>query len=307
MNNLTSVLNANLNNVNIDEFTKQGGLIEMTSGNVQRIAAMTMPAFTIKLNYKNLNTDDWLALRDVYEKNHSNTFIYESTEARDPRHEFIGDNASVWAFKDWQFQTDARTRRFTGFVELISSLHFNYPAYAALGEQTSSYNFTESADYTFNDLLSYISPYSVKYRYTGNSLVSSIMRSSSNIKDRGGLRKVWTLNWLVDEADFLELIQFYRKRGGVFNEFGMTDGGYTFSVESLYVDDGYVDSNYVLHTKSSGLFNQYLENHLDYVADDYLENDFFYNLNATFSHDGFKYNKRVDGFYTVEADILEAR
>lgn len=307
MNNLTTTLNAKLSGVDAEEFTKQGGLIEMTAGNVQRIAAMTMPAFTIRLRYENISTVEWLALRDVFQLNHSNTFIYEANDIHDARLQALGVNASVWAFKNWEFTASAKTGRFSGVIELVSSVYFNYPEYQALATQESTYNFTESTDLTFNDLLSYISPYQVKYRYTGNSITSSIMRSNANIKDRGGLRKVWTLNWLVDEADFLELIQFYRKRGGVFSEFGMTDGGYTFSVESLYMDDDYVVWDYVEDTASSGLFNTYLENADDYVETGYLENEFFYNLKATFSHDGFKYNKRVDGYYQVEADILEAR
>jgi hypothetical protein len=307
MNNYTSILNDKLSGISAEEFTKQGGLIEMTSGNVQRIAAMTMPAFTIKLNYKNLASIDWLELRGLFELNHSNTFIYEADDIADPRNEYVGVNASVWAFKGWEFSTDAITGRFSGYIELMSSVYFNYPAYQALGEQTSSYNFTQSTDYSFNDLLAYISPYSVKYGYTGNSLVSSIMRSSQNMKDRGGLRKQWTLNWLVDEADFLELIKFYRKRGGVYREFGMTDGGYTFEVPSLYMDADYADYGYVKDTVNSGLFNYYLTDPDGYVEQDYFENNFYYNLKATFSHDGFKYQKRVDGYYEVEADILEAR
>ena len=307
MNNLTSILNAKLSGIDTEEFTKQGGLIEMTAGNVQRIAAMTMPAFTIRLRYENLSSLEWLDLRGLFEQNHSNTFIYEATDIHDARLEALGVNASVWAIKNWEFSASAKTGRFSGVIELVSSVYFNYPAYQALATQESTYNFTESTDYTFNDLLSHISPYQVKYSYTGNSLTSAIMRSSSNIKDRGGLRKVWTLNWLVDEADFLELIQFYRKRGGVYSEFGMTDGGYTFRVENLYMDNDYTAWDYVENTTSSGLFNNYLENHTDYVDYGYLENNFYYNLKATFSHDGFKYSKRVDGFYQVEADIMEAR
>lgn len=307
MNNLTAILNARLSGIDSEEYTKQGGIIEMTDGRVQRIASMTAPSFSIKLNYSNLDTDAWLSLRSAFEANHSNTFIYEASHIHDPRHDYIGDNASVWAFKGWEFSTDARTRRFSGYIELVSSVYFNYAEYLALGDQLSSYEFTESSDYTFNDLLAYISPYQVKYAYLGNSLVSSVMRSTQHIKDRGGLRKKWTLNWLVDEADFLELIKFYRKRGGVFNSFGMTEGGYTFSVPSLYMDEGYVSYGYAVDTKSQGLFSTYMESPNDYVDEGYFINDFFYNLKATFSHDGFKYQKRIDGYYEVEADILEAR
>ena len=153
MNNLTAILNAKLSGIDSEEYTKQGGLIEMTDGAVQRIASMTAPSFAIKLNYSNLTQHDWVSLRDAFEENHSNTFIYEAGHIHEPRHEFIGDNASVWAFKGWEFSTDAQTRLFSGYIELVSSVYFNYPEYLALGAQSSSYNFTQSSDQSFNNLL----------------------------------------------------------------------------------------------------------------------------------------------------------
>lgn len=287
MNNLTDTLNAKLSGVDAEEFTKQGGAIEMTSGKSQRIAAMTMPSFTLKLSYKNLSKDEWTALRLAFEQNHSNAFLYESVETHDPRFDLIGLNASVWSFAGWEFSTDAKTLRFSGYINLITSVFYNYAEYLAHNTQSSSYNFVETTDESFSYLLAYNPPYSIKYSYMGNSLTSNIMRSSNHFKDRGGLRKTWVLNWLVTEESFLEIIKFYRKKGGVFNTFGMIDDG------------GYE------------MYQPYIENTNDYIEEGfYLEwysatNPATINHKVAFSQDGFKYQKRIDGFYQIEAQINE--
>ena len=107
MNNLTSNILANHSNIQVEEWLKQGNTIQFNSGKNQRIVNSSIPALEIVLNYKNMSLDNFESLRNIYEQNHSNTFIVDADDINDLRPDVMGLNSSVWAFKDFKFRVTA--------------------------------------------------------------------------------------------------------------------------------------------------------------------------------------------------------
>jgi hypothetical protein len=106
-------------------------------------------------------------------------------------------------------------------------------------------------------------PYQVAFEYISNSIFSNIGSSARHIKDKDGLRRKYTLNWLLQESEFLSLIQFYRKKAGIMGTFGMPK-------------EGSISLGSTAKTK------------------------------AYFMADSFKFDRRVDGMYVCNADIVES-
>ena len=148
--------------------------------------------------------------------------------------------------------------------------------------QSSSYTPVTTTDDSFETVLNSATPYQVDYEYVSNSIFSNIGNSARHIKDKGGLRKKWTLSWLLQETNFLELLKYYRKKAGIMGVFGIPEEG------------------------STGINTEkYLENADDYVVTDYFENEDEYLTKAMFMKDSFQYSRRVDNIYVCKADIVE--
>lgn len=316
MNNLTTQLLVNNYHYEIEEFTKQGQALTFDSGKEQRAVTSSIPAIELTISYRGLTFSEYEAIRKAYEDNHSNTFICDLSDNYnqdigeyvledyianqddyiqqiynvsliDKRPEIMGTNSAVWAFKSFEFNINAKDRLFSGKIQLVTSVFFNYSAYQDLFSQSSSYTDSQSVNQDFINVLDDAQPYQVGLKYSNNALFSNIGQSVRHAKNKGGLKRAWTLNWLLEESDFLKLLTFYRKKSGIMGEFGMPSFG-TNQVANLtrYVLDGY------------------LENQNDYVA---LDAD-FEGLNlGRFAQDSFQYQKRVDGLFVCRAEIIEVK
>lgn len=308
MNNLTDTILVKHNRYEIEEFTKQGDGLQFDSGVEQRIVKYSIPSISVRISYVGLDWSEYELIRTAYENNHSNTFICEfespsetvlyvasdyvvtdyideAISRIDMRSELMGINSAVWGFKEFDFNINARTRLYTGTITLVSSVFFNFTEYQDLFTQSSSYTISASTDETFINILDDASPYEARLGYANNALFSNIGQSLRHAKNKGGLKRVWTLKWLLEETNFLKILTFYRKKSGIMGEFGFPDYGTNTGILLSYVD-------------------------ADYIIDqsDYIESAASDNLsNARFMQDSFKYKKRVDGLYTCEADFVEVK
>lgn len=281
MNNLTSTILANHSHIKAEEWTKQGQAINFNSGKNQRIISSSIPSVEMQVTYKNLNFNQFTSLKAAYEQNHANTVIIDADDIHDTRPDVMGINSSVWAFKEFKFKVTSNGL-YNGTIKLISSVFFNYDEYTDSFNQSSSYTPVVSSDESFESLLRTSTPYQIDYEYLSTSIFSTIGQSARLIKDKQGLRKKWTLNWLLQESDFIELLKYYRKKAGIMGTFGIPEEGTT------YIND-----------------EKYLTNADDYVVSGYFLNEDEGLTNASFMKDSFKYSKRVDNMYICSADIVE--
>jgi len=261
MNNLTTTILANHSNIKVEEWFKQGKAIEFNNGKNQRIIHNSIPAIEMQVSYNGLTKAQFDTLASAYEDNHSNTVIIDADDIHDLRDTVIGTNASTWAFKEFKFSVIA-PQTYSGTIKLITSVFFNYTQYQNLFSQSSTYSPVTSTDTSFTTVLSSAQPNKVDYEYVNNSIFSQIGKSARHIDDKSGLRKKWKLSWLLDETDFLELLTFYRKKGGIMGQFGMPPEG------------------------ANGLGSGT-------------------KTNAMFLKDSFKFDKRLDGMYICNAEIVE--
>ena len=308
MNNLTSVLLSHNYHHQIEEWAKQGSAIPFDSGLEQRIVNYSIPALELTISYHGLTFANYATIRNAYENNNSNTFIVDLNDEKsgylymeadyvetdyvteevstiDLRPDVMTINSAVWAFKDFQFKIDARTRLYTGNITLISSVFFNFDEYQDLFTQSSSYTRSESSDESFLNVLSNAQPYSVDLKYVNNAIFSSIGQSVRHARNKGGLKRYWTMYWLLRETDFLKLLTFYRKNSGIMGEFGVPDYGTDTGVSIPYMADDYIENqdDYILYTGLSSVSN------------------------ARFQQDSFQYQKRIDGLFQCQADLIEVK
>jgi len=308
MNDLTSTLLDKHSHYDIEEFVKQSRALSFDSGKEQRVSASSIPAFEISLTYSNISLTKFEALRDAYEANFANTFICLFDNVIDKRSQLMTNNSEVFIFKDFQFTADARKSLYlSGRITLISSVFFNFTQYQNLFTQSSNYTPTTTTNESFVDVLEDCPPHQVSYKYFNQSLMSQIGASARHIKEKG-LVRAWSMSWLLNETNFIKLLTFYRKKGGMLGTFGITDRGYVphrYRTIQLYkqgcyledVDD-YVQTGYLTNCTSDFL----LEN-TNVLVDDGI----YTKIKARFQEDSFKYQKRLDGFYQCTADFVEVK
>jgi len=308
MNDLTSTLLDNHSHFDIEETVKTGSALTFDSGKEQRIVGGSIPAFEITLTYSNIHLDKYEALRGAYEANFANTFICLFDNNIDKRSQLMTDNAEVFIFKDFQFTADAQKPLYlSGKITLLSSVFFNFSAYQDLFTQSSSYTPTVTADESFINVLEDAQPHQVTYKYSNQSIMSNIGVSGRHIKDKG-LKRAWSMTWLLEETDFLKLLMFYRKKSGIMGEFGITDRGYVpheYNTIQLY-SAGYFLENVDDYVQSDYLINYATD--IPLIGSNILVDDGIYNkINARFMQDSFQYQKRLDGLYQATADFIEVR
>jgi hypothetical protein len=224
MNNITSTILANHNQIRVEEWTKQGSALEFNNGNNQRIVRNSVPAIEMDISYDGLTKSQFDALVTVYEANHASTVIIDADDIHDLRDTSIGLNASVWAFKEFKFSVVA-PQVYSGQIKMITSVFFNYTEYQNEFSQSSSYSPVTSSDTSFTTVLNSAQPNKIVFEYTTNVNGSNIGNSARHLADKGGLRKIWELNWHLSESEFLTLLTFYRKKGGIMGQFGMPPEG----------------------------------------------------------------------------------
>jgi hypothetical protein len=169
---------------------------------------------------------------------------------------------------------------------LVTSVFFNYTQYQELFSQSSGYTAVVSTNQDFLNLLDEAPAYKVDLKYDNNALFSNIGQSARHIKNKGGLKRVWTVHWILQESQFIKLLTFYRKKSGIMGDFGMPGFGTNIGIQSVYAEPDYiVDQD-------------------DYV---YYDGDFDNISKARFKQDSLKYQKRVDGIYICQADMIEVK
>lgn len=224
MNNITTTIMANHNKITVEEWTKQGSELEFYYGNQQRIVRNSVPAIEMDISYDGLTKTEFDALTSVFEANFASTVIIDADDIHDLRDTSIGLNASVWAFKNFKFTVVAPSI-YSGNITFVTSVFFNYSQYQNEFSQSSSYSPTTSTDTSFTTILNTVKPNKVTYEYMTNANASNIGQSAKYMLDKGGLRKVWELDWNLSETHFLTLLTFYRKKGGMMGSFGMPEEG----------------------------------------------------------------------------------
>jgi len=286
MNNLTTSLLDKSHHYQIEEWSKQGNPIPFDSGIEQRIVTSSIPSIEVTISYRGLTFSDYEAIRTVYENNNSSTFILDlDGTIIDMRPEITTINSAVWVFKDYQFKINAADMLYSGNITIVTSVFFNFTEYQNQFAQTSSYTRSASTDDSFLNVLTTSQPYSADLKYYNNAIFSNIGQSARHARNKGGLKRAWTLNWLLNESNFLTLLTFYRKNAGIMGEFGMPEFGTSNTVDLPYMDSDYIEIQNDYVTRSS----------IDAVS------------NARFNQDSFQYEKRVDGLYQCRADILEVK
>lgn len=285
MNDLTSVLIDKNSQYDIEEYTKQGQAVTFDSGKEQIAIGGFIPSLEIKVTYRNIPIEKYELLRTAYEDNFANTFKCLFDNNIDKRSQLMTNNAEVYAFKDFQFTVNASAlNRMNGSITLVSSVFFNFSQYQDLFSQSSSYTHKSTTNQDFNNILDYAQPYNIVYKYANQSLLSNIGNSVRHAKDKG-IRRQWTLQWVLQETDFLKLLLFYRKKSGIMGEFGIPEYGTNAGFDPApYVEDGYVESGYVSY---------------DPEVDGMTK--------ARFLNDSFQYVKRLDGLYNCQADFIEVK
>jgi hypothetical protein len=286
--NLSTTLLAKNVNWDIGESTKQGEGVQFDSGAEQRVVRSSIPSINLSISYRGLTFAEFETLRSMYQNNHSNTFIMDLSDAPsgdnlDLRRDAMGVNASVWVFKSFMFGVSAQDRLFHGNIELVTSVFFNYSEYQDAFAQSSSYTPSPSTDESFMDVVIDAAPQAVQLTYQNNALFSNIGKSVRHARNKGGLKRKWSLQWVLQQDDFMRLITFYRKNGGIMGEFGMPDFGAEAHEWSGYIADDYIADDYITGSVTDG------------------------NTNARFAQDSFQFIKRVDGLYSCSADLIEVK
>jgi len=223
--NRTSNILADHSALDIEEWHKSGQSVTFDSGKTQRIINNTMPTIEMSIEYKNISQTRFEALRTQYESSYASIFILNAGDDIDWRDDYLVNESNTWGFKEFTFSSDA-SYRWSGNIRLISSVFFDFTEYQSLFTQSSNYAPVTTTDTSFSSLLTNdVTPYKVDYEYINSSLFSVIGNSMRFGKDKS-LRKKWTLYWILSESNFLQLLTFYRKRGGIMSEFGMPKLGF---------------------------------------------------------------------------------
>lgn len=238
--------------IQVEQWHKTGEAIQFNSGKNQRIVKNSMGALEMTISYKNISQSSFETKRTQYEAAFASTFILTAGDDIDWRDDRLVDSSNTWAFKEFKFKATAN-QRWTGTIKLVTSVFFDFPEYQDAFTQSSTYSPVTTTDTSFVNLMTnYAQPYQIEYEYINNSIFSNIGQSARHIKDKGGLRKKWQLSWLLQESDFLELLKFYRKRGGIMSKFGMPRLGFGTigKTEATFMNDSFkydkrVDGMYI--------------------------------------------------------------
>lgn len=304
MENLTSALLVKHYNYDVEEWVKQGANVKFDSGKEQRIVGASIPAISLRISYRGLDTNEYEVIRSLYENNHSNTFIVDLDSFIDKRPEIMDINSSVWVFKEFEFTIDATSLLYSGTITLLTSVFFNYAQYQDLFAQSSWYTPIISQNEDFVNVLDEAPSYKVDLKYDNNALFSNIGQSARHIKNKGGLKRSWTMYWVITESQFIKLLTFYRKKSGIMGTFGIPSFGTNVGIVPAYALDGYIinQDDYVAFDIIY-VEPLYIENQADYIkAETSLELTL-----GRFMNDSFKYQKRVDGIYICQADFIEVK
>ena len=220
----------NLVTISLNESLKQSRTFDFESGTTQTIGNKSVPSIIVDLSYNAIDQATYQSLESSYQNNHSNTFLIDLGEDIDPRILYDLPNNGVWAFSNFSFDTSIQLmnkseKRYSGKITIITSVLFNYVQFQELYNQPSSYSANITTDTSFLDVLDLISPQKVSYSYELNKLFKNSGQSVSTQRDLGNSKRTWKLEFFCQQAEWIELITYFRKKGGI-NPFGMPEEGY---------------------------------------------------------------------------------
>jgi len=230
MNDLTSILIGSESSINFNESLKQSRSIDFESGLAQTIGTKSVPSIIIDIGYSNISKADYDLIDGAYQNNHSNTFLVNLGDNFDPRILYNRANNGVFVFGDFSFdiavdQMSNNEIRYSGKITIITSVLFNYPEFANIYDEPSGYSPNITTNTDLLDILDILSPRKIKYGYELNKRFSNVGQSVSTQKDLGNSKKTWKLDFLAQEAQWLEFVTFYRKKGSI-GLFGIPINGY---------------------------------------------------------------------------------
>jgi len=262
MNELTSELigtnNDKIFNISLNETLKQSRTFDFESGKVQTIGNKSIPSIIIDLVYRDISQAQYDEIETAYQNNHSNTFLIDLGQNLDIRLLYNLPNNGVFTFGEYGFETsinqmNASEKRYTGKITIITSVIFNYTQFQDIYNQPSSYTPKITTNEDFLNVLDLISPQKVIYGYELNKRFTNLGQSTSTQRDLGNNKRTWKLDFLCQESEWIELITFFRKKGGL-GLFGIPKEGYFKSGEDL-INARFKDDN-CSHQKMIG--NVYL-------------------------------------------------
>tara|TARA_B100000768_G_scaffold172980_1_gene181768 strand:+ start:6765 stop:7556 length:792 start_codon:yes stop_codon:yes gene_type:complete len=243
MNNITSIIMANHSNIKVEEWTKQGSAVEFNNANNQRFVRASIPAIEMAITYSGLTKAQFDTLRSAYETDHSETVIIDADDIHDLRDSSVGAGGSTWAFKSFKFTVTA-PQVYDGQIVFITSVFFNYSQYQTLTSEVSTYAPVTSSDTSFTTVLTTAAPNKVEYEYLTNTNASALGQSVRHMRNKGGFRKMWNLSWHLSESQFLSLLTFYRKKGGILGQFGMPPEGANGLGSGTKTNAGFVSDSF---------------------------------------------------------------
>ena len=284
MNNLTTVLNDSISNYDMEEYSRQAMSLGFDSGKEQRLSGGTMPTYILSLEYNNISRTKYEALREAYENNYANTFILDIKDTSsadietgdyvvadymllpdhyvysldrsymDIRPSTMSLHSSTWAFKEFTFSEEAtKPNLLSGRIDVVSSVFFDYPKYQEMFSESSSYTPNFSTDVSFLNLLEDAPSLQVTHKYGNASLASSFGASAGHMKDKG-LRRGWTLSWVLPESPFIKLLTFYRKRAGIMGGFAMPELGYYSASNTERVNARFLADSFKYQRRLDGTY-----------------------------------------------------
>lgn len=230
MNDLSSILLTPSSQYSLNESLKQSKTYSFESGTTQTIGTKSVPSIIIDISYDNISQVEYDRIESAYQNNHSNTFLVNMESNLDIRLLYGKINNGVFAFGDYNFQTsisqmNSSEKRYTGKVTIITSVIFNYVEFQDIYNVPSFYSPNITTNTDFMNVLDLISPQKVSYGYELNRRFSNIGQSLSTQRDLGNSKRTWKLEFLCQESEWIELITFFRKKGGI-GTFGIPKEGY---------------------------------------------------------------------------------
>ena len=261
MNDLTNPLLGNEFNISLNESLKQSRTFNFESGLVQTIGNKSVPSVVVDLQFRSISQVTYDALEAAYQNNHSNTFLVNLGENLDIRILYDLPNNGVWAFSNFEFETsianmNASEKRYSGKIVIFTSVIFNYTQFQGIFNEPSNYTPTTTTDTTFLDVLDLISPQKVTYGYELNKKFQNLGQSLSTQRDLGNNKRTWKVEFVCQESEWIELITYFRKKGGI-NPFGMPKEGYFISNDQELINAQFKRDSFS-HQKVIG--NVYLVN-----------------------------------------------
>ena len=282
-------------NYKINEFLNYSNVVYFDDGTEQQNFLNNIPEYQITISYKGLSLTEYEVLRTKYEQNNTNVFKIVFPSGIDTREV----ETNVFRFEEFSFEISPGSSiskpLFSGYVSVVSSLFFNFEDYQEQYEMNSSYNITTSTNRDFIDLIENNCLTNISHNYLNNNILTNRFN-----KDKNGLLKIISFNFLVKEEGLLELRNFYR------NNLKKTFGCPALGIPKLY--DFYIENQSDYIDENIYVVRDYLIEQDDYVVKlNYFIEDYGIVFNSRLVNDSFSYEKNTFDLYNVKMEVIEVK